>query len=149
MFEFINKFSKKDTKEPVKVDNISPKEYFLNKNSNENAPLLDRIKILESKNLILSNKVKHLDQELLNYINKYNALLKASKEEINRVVDARKLLASDCNYKKDLFQLGLVSKEEHDKVSDVFEKLSKKYYDLKDDYDFISRKLNNILSKNL
>jgi chromosome segregation ATPase len=109
----------------------------------------EKISIVENRNYVLKNKLSLLEETCRVLENKYNSLLKASKEEINRIIDARKLLSSDSKYQEDLKQLGLVSKATHENLINKYYSLEVNYQDLKDDYDKLSRKLNNILSENI
>ena len=144
MFEFITRFKKNNNKN---IESMIPES--LSPVTNDFEKYLERIRILENKNIILSRKVELFEKKSIEYENKYNSLLKASKEEINRITDARKLLQSDSNYQKDLQQLGLVSQEEHIKVSIKCRELEEEYLSIKKDYEILSRKLNNILTENL
>lgn len=142
MFEFITRF--KNNKNTTITETSSTSS--VNDNFEK---YLERIKILENKNLVLSKKLDVLEKKSTEYENKYHSLLKASREEINRIVDARKLLASDPNYRKDLRELGLISQKDHSMVIEKYHKLEGDYQSLKTDYDLLSRKLNNILSEKL
>ena len=140
MFEFVNRFKKKNTIESA---------YLPEPVKDNNEKYIERIRILENKNLILQRISNDFQSKASDYETKYHSLLKASKEEINRIIDARKLLASDPNYQRDLQQLGLVSQKEHQNLVQRFSQLNEDYQSLKKDYDTLSRKLNNILSENL
>jgi hypothetical protein len=143
MFKFISNFKKNNSDDSVITTNSSEVV------ESDSQKYIERIRILENKNLIFSKKIAELEKKYQDYETKYFSLLKASKEEINRVIDARKLLASDPNYRRDLQQLGLVSQKEHVKVLEKYTQLVEEYQSIKKDYEILSRKLNNILTENL
>ncbi len=143
MFKFISNFKKNNSDDSVITTNSSEVV------ESDSQKYIERIRILENKNLIFSKKIAELEKKYQDYETKYFSLLKASKEEINRVIDARKLLASDPNYRRDLQQLGLVSQKEHTKVLEKYTQLMEEYQSIKKDYEILSRKLNNILTENL
>ena len=147
MLDFIKKFrNEKNLNQNLFTNNV---EHTTTEVKNDFDKYIERILILENKNIILLKKIDSLERKSNDYEFKYNGLLKASKEEINRLYDARKLLESDPNYKKELERLGLVPKEEYNSHVEKYYQLMDEYDTLKKDYDVLSRKLNNILIANI
>lgn len=104
------------------------------------------IKCYENKYLKLKTLYQKSKLEYSKLESKYNILNEDYEYTINQVSDARELIKTDPEYIKELNKMGLVLNEQYDDILKEFKAMSIKYHEMREDYDYLQKKLNKVFA---